>query len=138
MRLSAMKVDSKSIEQGRWVDNIPGSPGLRLRMRGFGNADDRRVRARELGALPKESFDEGGNLLPLVSDRVMTTRIVDAIFLEWEGLTDDADAPIASSPEKAAELLANPDYRPLFDAMVWAATQVGQIQADADESAVKN
>lgn len=138
MRLSAMRVDSKSIEGGRWMDNIPGAPGLRLRVRGFGNADDRMVRSRELATLPKDSFDGAGNLLPAVSDRVMATRLKEAIFLEWDGLTDDKDKPIKSSPEKAAEFLDNPDYRPLFEAIVWAATQVGQIQAAADEAAAKN
>lgn len=137
MKLSQIRVDHNRLEQGAWVDSIPEMGGLRLKVRGFGNADDRRIQARELEAIPRAKRASGRVDVGEV-DRVLGVRLLDAILLDWDGLTDENDAPIPYSREMAARLIQEADYRPFRDAVVWAATYVAESRAEDTEGVTKN
>lgn len=122
MRLSDIKVDSKAIEQGEWIDEIPDLPGLRLKVRGTGNADFRRQQSK-LGR--RDDID-----------RVMTQLLVDTVLIDWDGLTDDAGVPIPYSRDAAQQFLFDPDLRLLRDGVAWAANALSvRRKTDQDEDA---
>ncbi len=135
MKLSDLKIDSARAEQGAWVGDIPDMPGLRLRVRGFGNTDDKRVQAEAVEALPRAQRIRG-RLDAAAQDAVMTRRLLDAILTGWDGLEGDDGQPLAYSRETAEQLLANPDYAPFRGAVIWAASIVAEDKAAELKDAV--
>lgn len=135
MKLSEMKVDPQKIEQGDWVDDIQEMAGLRLKVRGAGNADWRKLQSRLLSAVPRNRR-VGGNLDPAEQDRIMSILLRDACLLDWDGLEDDEGKPLPYSKEQAAKLLTDPQYAKFRDAVIWAANVVAdQREADTEASA---
>lgn len=128
MELSSLKIDSAKINAGDWVADIPGLGDVRLKVRGLDNPDYRRRRSELVGALPPSKRSD-----PEAVDGITTQLVVETILLDWTGLTDGGKA-IAYSRERAAEILADPDAKPLLDAIVWAAGQVGAIREEAVQS----
>ncbi len=59
MKLSAIKVDAALIEQGDWVDGLPDLPGVRIKARGAGNSDYRKLEARLIREIPREKRLQG-------------------------------------------------------------------------------
>lgn len=135
MKLSELKIDRARVETGEWVDNIPDCGDLRIRTRGLNNADYRSLQQRLQGAVPRKERRKGLN--PETSDRIMRQCILQTCLLEWDCLTD-GDKAIPYSPEKAAELLNDPEYRPLLDACFFAAATVGDDRDDDREDVEKN
>ena len=130
MKLNGFKVDASTIEDGEWIDDIPGAGDLRLRVRGLSNADAIRLRSRLVAAVPRGERSNG-SIDPKHADEIAVKVIVSTVLLGWENLVGDDDQPIPFTTEKATELLSDPDYAPLRDAVTWAAAMVGERQADA-------
>jgi hypothetical protein len=135
MDLRKSKIDPERLEKGGWVGNIPDCGKLRVRVRGLGNTDDLRIQAEEIEKLPREKKVRGvpGD----ERDRILGIRLRDAILQEWEHLNDDG-VPVPYSPEMAAELLSNPEYRAFRDAVVWAASIVAIDRAEDLKVDAKN
>jgi hypothetical protein len=55
VNLKKLRIDSNAIEQGRWIDRIPGLGDIRLKVRGLGNVDWRRLNMQLTQALPRTS-----------------------------------------------------------------------------------
>ncbi|ACL59903.1 hypothetical protein [Methylobacterium nodulans] len=134
MKLKAFKTNSALLEQGRWVDDIPESGNLRLRVRGLGNVDYRTLLDRLVDAIPREKRLRG--IDPRERDRVTGEAMAQTILLDWDNLyEDDAEqVKIPYSPELAKELLTNPDYARFYRAVLWAANLV----ADESEADLKD
>jgi hypothetical protein len=129
MKLSDIAVDAGRIEQGEWVENIPEMGDLRLKVRGIGNADWRRLMSKLIDAVPRNKR-MGGRVDPDTMDAITTQLLSSACLIDWANL----DVPY--SKQKASELLADPQYRALRDAVMWAASQVGQaIEEKKDDQA---
>ncbi len=132
MELSEIDVDDAAFEQGEWVENIPSFGDVRLRVRGIGNADWRRLNAKLLRAIP-QSKRVGGDLIPEEQDRLAIALLTETILLDWDGITDKG-VPVVYSKEKAKELITQ--RRRFRDAVAWAANTVGQqaaVQKEADQ-----
>lgn len=136
MKLSEIKQDAAAIEQGQWVGEQHGTPipemsDLCVRVRGTGNADWRRLQAKLIAALPRNKR-MSGQVDPDEFDRINTKLLIETCLLDWSNL----DVPYSKA--KAAELLNDPAYRALRDAVFWAATQVGQVLAEDEKEQEKN
>lgn len=141
MKLKSIKVNSTRAQQGAWIDGIPQMGDLALRVRGFSNTDYAAFMAREVAAVPRDQREGGrlaGGLLPNVRDAILTRGMVEHILLDWKNLTDEDDQPVDYSKEQAMTLLCDPDFRPLRDAVAWAANVVEEVEADKVETAVGN
>lgn len=137
MKLSDMKVDVAKVEQGGWVDNIPELEGLRLKVRGSGNKDYRKLMGRLVDATPrKQRF--GGRLDPVAQDRITSICLRDACLLDWEGLEDEDGKPLPYSKEAADKFLTDPEYAKFREGVIWAASVVAEQEAADIEEDVKN
>lgn len=131
MKIGSLKIDSAAIEQGRWVEDT-GLPGVRIKTRGTGNSDYRRLQQKMLREVTAGERING--VSPERSDEMVNRLLVETCIQDWSGLENDDGSPLEFSCETAATLIADPDLRPLRDALLLAADRVG-AQAEADEKA---
>ena len=135
MKLSEVAVDTRRVETGDWVDNIPEMEGLRLKVRGSQNRDWRRLQARLLTAVPRKKRP-GGQIDIEESERIINQCLVQTSLLDWDGLFGDDGKPVPFSPQMAEKLCTDPDYRRFRDACLYAANLVGeQNQQDIEDAA---
>lgn len=137
MKLSSLKVNSARADQGAWVGDIPDLPGVRFKVRGFGNADDRRIQAQEIEKVPRH-LRQRGRIPDEDQERILNARIKGALLLDWDGLTGDDDAPLPLSPEILDKVLSDPDYRLLREAIIWAIRIVAEDDSETAEADAKN
>lgn len=133
MKLSALKVDAGAIEDGQWVGNIPEMGDLEVRVRGLNNAKYRRLQARLIDAVPRAKR-QGGRLDPEEQDRITATCLRQTVLLDWRGLEGEDGQPVPYSEELASDLLTKPEFRRFREGVIWAASQVGEEQAEADRA----
>ena len=137
MKLSALKVNSARADAGAWVGDIPQMPGVRFKVRGFNNADDKKIVTREMDKIPARRRKRGK-----VSDDeqklIMNCRIRECLLTDWEGLIGDDDTPIAFGPEILETVLTDPDYEKLRDAIIWCISIVAEDDDEANEGDAKN
>jgi hypothetical protein len=136
MDMQGVKVDPVKIEQGDWIDSIPDMGDLRLKVRGVGNADWRKLQARLISAVPRGKR-AAGRLDPDEVDRITSICLRDTGVTDWENLTDKG-AAIPYSKEAATLYLTDPSFRAFRDAALWACTVVGDSAAQATEADIKN
>ncbi len=136
MRLRDMAIDPNAIEQGEWVGDLPGLEGVRVLVRGIGNAEYRRLNTKLMRKVsPQESV---AGLSPERSDAIMTQLLAETVLLGWEGIEDDDGQPLVYSRETATRLLGDPAMRRFRDAVSFAATTVGERRAEQQEADAKN
>lgn len=141
MKLKNLKVNSARAQTGDWVGDLPGMDDLRLKVRGFSNADFGAVTSREVSKVSREQREGGrrdGAPLPHVREQIMARAMVETILLDWDGLTDDDGTPIPYSKEAATKLLSDPDCRPFRDAVSLAAARVEEFAEEQVEAAAGN
>ncbi|MBS7542528.1 hypothetical protein [Ancylobacter oerskovii] len=137
MKLSAIKVNTKAIEAGKWVGDIPEMGDLRLKVRGIGNSDFNRRYDELVQAIPRA--ERPNNRLTPDAQRKLTAQLyAETILLDWEGLTDDDGAPVAFSMEFAEQVLADPEMRDFVFAVRYAAQQVAGETADSNKADAGN
>lgn len=137
MKLSDIKVDAAAVEAGRWVDNIPEMGDLRLKVRGIPNAAYRRLTDTLLRAIPRNKRI-GGAIDPDERDRVTAECLVETVLLDWDGISDDDGKPLPYSRETARRLLTDPAFSRFNTAVVWAASIVGEQEAEQEDEEEKN
>ncbi|MCP1200053.1 hypothetical protein [Notoacmeibacter sp. MSK16QG-6] len=136
MKLSDLKRDSRAIQEGGWIDNLPGMPGLRLKVRGYRSPAYRRVRARLLRDLPREK--QIPMIDPVDEDRIEGEALADGILVDWDGIDGEDGKSLPYSAETARTLLTDPDYEALRAAVQLAAAQMGERLASTEEADAKN
>lgn len=141
MKLKAIKVNSARADAGDWVGDLPGMDDLRLKVRGFSNADYQAILAKEGAKVPRDQREDGritGPILPHVRDQLVVRAMVGAILLDWENLLDEEDKPIPFSKEMSEKLLSDPDFRLFRDAVNTAALRVEEDADDQVKAVVPN
>lgn len=141
MKLKAIKVNSARADAGDWVDNLPGMDDLRLKVRGFSNADYQTIISKESAKVSRDQREDGritGAVKPQVRDQILVKAMVGAILLDWDRLTDDDGNAIPFSQETAEQLLSNPDFRLFRDAVNTAALRVEEDADDQVKAVVPN
>jgi hypothetical protein len=132
LKLSSLK--SSVSDEGEWVD-IPEWPGVRLKVRSIAVKDYQIARdlllsrlSRRLGRMPT-----GPEMEPDLG------RLVAIHLLRgWEGLAGADDKAEQFTPERAIQLLTDPDLRQLETQVIWAASHVGETELEFTEDAEKN
>jgi hypothetical protein len=141
VKLSDLLVDSEKIENGDWVEITPaakGKPAFRVCVRGYGNADYRRMQSRMSTELNSE-FGTHANIPPERYEEVDLTCLCDTILTGWDGLTEDDEATtIQFSADKAKEILANPDARLLRGMIESAARSITMRRKKKPDAVIKN
>ena len=135
MKLSALKTDPR-IDQGAWVRDIPGLPGLALKVRPVGNVDAQRAYRAALAAIPRAKRMTG--LDPADERAASDEAMVKAVLLDWDGLEDDDGDPIPYSEKLARELLTQPETEAFRDGVVFAATVVKELGVVEMKDTAKN
>lgn len=125
MKISDIAVDTKAVEEGAWVGNIPELEGVRLKCRGSGNKEWRRQSMALINAVPRKRRIPF--LDPEEADRINQILLVNHGLIDWEGITDDAGEPIAYDKKKAAEYLKHQKF---FDGAMYACNLVAEGIAD--------
>jgi len=134
MRMDDLKVDVAKLEDGDWVTDIPEMGGLRLKTRGIGNKQWRKMQARLSAATPRNKRDD-----PDEMERILATLIRETALLDWDGIEGPDGKPLPYSKEQANEYLTNPEYdRKFFNAAVWAAGVVADKNKASIEADAKN
>ena len=133
MKIEDISVDTKLVEEGAWVSDIPELEGVRLKCRGSDNKDWRRMAARLVNAVPRAKRTP--NLDPVESDRINAVLIRECGLLDWEGFEDNDGNPIPYSKKKAEEYL---NIRKFRDGALFACVQVSDGLADQVEELAKN
>jgi hypothetical protein len=137
VKLSELKVNSARAEQGAWVGDIPDLPGVRIKARGFGNKDDKKVQERELEKIPKRRRLRG-NVTAEEQRIILNVRLKQALITDWDGIEGDNGGPWPFTPENMEIALSDPDYGKLRDAMTFACGIVAEDDAEGDEDDAKN
>lgn len=137
MKISEIQIDPEKLENGAWVKEIPEMEGLELRVRGIGCAEFRKLQAKLFEAIPR-SRRLKGRVSQEDQDRILDTCLHRVILLDWRGIEDDADQPIAYEKGLALEYLTNPKFKKFREAVVWAASTVAEDDAADVEEAVGN
>ncbi len=132
MRISSTKVDAAKIEAGAWIGNIPEMGDLELQVRGLGNADYRRLRNELTAAVPRAKW-RGNRLDPAEEDRITAICLNETILTNWRNLEDEKGSPLRHSKKVAEGYLTDPNFRRFREAVIYAATIVGE----EDEKAAK-
>lgn len=127
MNLNNLRAAKARGEAGAWVENIPGCGDLRLKVRGFGCREHRRVNNEFMAAIPEE---QRGEELTAEQREALSVQAVQALLLDWENLTGDDDRPVPYTPETAARIIASPDFEAFRGAVVWAAREVYRVRSD--------
>lgn len=137
MKLSSLKVDAAAIEDGEWIGNIPEMGDLEVRVRGLNNAKYRRLQTTLIDAVPRAKR-QGGRLDPDEQDRITASCLTATVLLDWRGLEGEDGQPVPYSKDLATDLLSKPEFRRFREAVIWAAAQVGEERAAADEEDAGN
>lgn len=137
MKLSELKVNSARAELGAWVGKIPDLPGVRIKARGFGNKDDKKVQERELEKIPKRRRLRG-NVSAEEQRVILNVRLKEALVTGWDGIEGEDGGPWPFTPENMDTALNDPDYFKLRDAMTFACGIVAEDDAEGDEADAKN
>lgn len=137
MKLSDIKIDAGKLEQGDWVSDIPDMGELRLKVRGIGNSDFRKMQARLIEAEPRQ-YKVSGRLPPERQDAITAQCLLHTVLIDWDGLRDEAGQPLPYTQDLARDLLTQPEYKRFRDAVTWAANVVAETVATDGEEAGKN
>lgn len=132
MKISSVKVDVVKVEEGVWVENIPELEGVKLRVRGAGNRDWKRMMQRLVASVPRQKR-RNGNIDPDEMERILGTVMLETGLLDWSGIEGDDDKPIPYSKEKAKEYLLDPQWQVIRDGVSWACNFVGRDVEEAVE-----
>ncbi len=133
MKLRAIRVNSARSEQGGWVKDIAGFPGVRLLVRGFESEAFKLALSRRQLAVTNDDREDGkpgGPVKPKVTERLFGLAMADAILLDWSGIEGEDDQPIPYSRELAEQYLTDPDFRLFREAVALAGTLV-ESETDA-------
>lgn len=137
MKLSEIKVDPAKIEAGAWVDEIPEFDGVRLKVRGLGCKEMQKLQRTLFDAIPRSRRPKG-KVSQEDQDRILDRCLHEVILLDWEGLQNDDDTPMAYDKGKALTFITDPAFKKFRDAVIWAADTIANDKAEAVNAAVGN
>ena len=129
MEISKIRYNSSKIEEGDWVDNIPGLSDVRLKVRG---ANSRTVRN---SLSQKMSMAENQN--EASRDRVIGEVAAEAVLIDWDNLTNNGE-PVEYSLDLAKSWCSNPDYDEFVAAIDWASREIQRRFRGGQEELSKN
>jgi hypothetical protein len=134
MDLKDSKIDVDRLNNGGWVNEIPGMEGFRVKTRGDENPEYRKKMSILIDMLPRKK-KLGGRIDPIEQDRIIGTCLLETCLLDWDGLIEDGK-PVPFDKALAKEMMHDPAYGRFRRAFAHAASVVaettdGEIKEDA-------
>lgn len=136
MKLSELTVNAKAMNEGEWV-KIPGYDDFEVRSRGFSYVPYRRAHEMAL-AKAARGLKKGESVPVDEREKILAKSIVTHLTLDWRGLEIEDGKPLAFDRDDALAKCLDPTYRPLYDALVYAAGAVGEQAEEVKEAAQGN
>jgi len=128
MKLSSIAIDSDKSENGIWKEVALGT-GFECLIARHTNSRFRAELERRLMDITRESSKEP--TAKQYSDATLKA-FCSHILLDWRGIEDDDDQPIPYSSEKAYEILSNPEYADLREAIENVSTSEKAYRREAN------
>lgn len=132
MDINSLRRDPVRIETGEWVSEIPNMGDVRLRVRGMTSPTVIAIRSRKERKVSREDRDRDGNIKPEVAIRVFGEVLLEAVLIDWDGLTENGE-PVPYSKERARAWLTDRAFLPFADAVTWAANYVDRASQEQRE-----
>lgn len=133
--LGKMKVNSKSIQVGRWIGKDHGTPipimgceDLNLKVRGLSSTAYRDAIADKQTVLLPTDRTERGNVKAEISDRMYWECLDETILLDWSNLTSGGKE-LKHDAKTQTALILDEDNVLLRRAVEWAAAKVSDLAA---------
>lgn len=136
MDLNQLKVDANKVEEGEWIGDLPDVGDLRLKVRGLGNRDYRRLMNRLAEAVPRQK-KQRGRIDPDEMDKITNKCLLETVLLDWENLSQGGQQ-IPFSKDLAKQLLEDRNFERFRNAVLTAANQVGEATLEELEEAAGN
>ena len=131
MKLSQIAINAKAEESGRWMP-ASGLLGVDVKVRGVNNSAARAKRAKVAEQIGRKKLSDAE------AEALHIDVIAETILLDWRGIENEDGTPLTCDDESKRALLGNPDMRLLREAVVMAATLVGEDDLAAAEQDAKN
>lgn len=127
----------QAVEDGHWVDDIIGAPGLKLRVRGLSSRKVQNYRDNKLRRVARKDRDAQGNVKAEVISQITRDVLVEVVLLDWDGIKQDGK-PVPYSKDLARKWLTGRTGDRLVGFVTDAALQVDDLQNETDEDLEKN
>lgn len=140
MDLSNIKRDFQSREDGDWIE-VPKLGNISLKVRGLASDLALAFRANlEKKVAITDRVD--GDIKPEIKRQHWQECLIEAILIDWKGLTDGQDEngqpiQLPYSKEMARKLITEPEFELFADAVMWAASRVDEGKAVTKENTTK-
>ena len=135
VKLSSLKTDLSKEREGDWMPALDIDPSVQYLVRSTNYPPFRIARDAYSAKLARKYGDR-------VPDdelaEVYGKLAVEHLLLDWRGFVDDVGADIPFTPEKAREILTNPEYKLVRGSIYAAAMRVGTQEVEFVGEAVKN
>jgi hypothetical protein len=137
MKLSSLKVNSDTNQNGRWVKDLPDLGDVEVCIRSINNPQYRRHQQALVRALPPNKR-RNGMVDPLEMDRINGICLAhDALCGEgWRNLQDEDGTDIPFDAKTAEQMMLNPEMRKFREGVFIAASQVDE-ESEADNKATE-
>lgn len=126
-----------AVEEGTWIDDIMGAPGLKLRVRGLSSRKVQAYRDGRYRRVPRRDRDAQGNLKAEAIAQITRETLAEVVLLEWDGIKQGGK-PVAYSKDLARKWLLDRTGDRLVGFVTDAAMQVDDMQNDTVEIVEKN
>jgi len=129
LKLASVKIDPVKEKDGVWEDSVD-IPGVKLRVRPFDNSDYQKARMTEGQKLIASGASD--DLSDEELARLRGKLIAEHILLDWKGFDREY------TKELAREVLCDPDFRKLCDAIESASLKASELAFEQVEEVAKN
>lgn len=134
-KLKDFRRNSQAVEDGEWVRVADEFDDLEVKVRGY----TARYHDLRNAKMRKAAVAVGGDqsrVPAATADAIVLECMLAHIFLDVRNLEDEHGSPVTR--EGFIDLLRNPDYRQLVNAVLVAAGKVGQMNEDEKVEAAGN
>jgi hypothetical protein len=130
MEIGDLRKRDTEFTDGEWVGSLPGCGDMRVKVRALQSPQALSTWGRLARAAPNDQREADGSLTVDAQADIDRQVLVEAVLLDWDGLTDNGE-PVSFSKETAQEFV----QVGLFEAAVrYAAAKVSNDLADKKES----
>lgn len=131
MKLSQIKINPAAEENGRWMD-ANGLYGVAVKVRGLNNSAARAARTKIQEGFARKKMSDAE------AERAQVELIADTILIDWRGVENDDGTALICDREAKIAILSNPEMRLFREAVLLAASLVGEDELAAKEQDAKN
>lgn len=124
----------EGIETGAWVTNIPGMPGLRLKVLGSSAKAHAKHHQKKIEELRKKSRKPLDN--DQMSDALKET-LAEVTLVDWDGLTNEGE-PVPFDRETAKKWITSRNGKKFADAVFWCSQKLDEDSKEYVEEITKN